>query len=172
MNTYFTLAQAVGLCAMGFDVYATTHKSDGRLKLFYCLGCFTYALHFFMLGAATGVIAELFNGARVGLSYLTRSKYLAFFFLAAYGVMIFIVPETFIDTLPFLSSLSITTGLYFYEDIKLRIFYLIGFLFWLIYSIAVFSIGGTISYIVLLVLTSITIFRLVRNKRKACETNL
>jgi hypothetical protein len=156
-------AQAIGLLGMAVDVYASLHKKDRNLKKIASLASYIMSLHFFLLGALPGALSELLNGTRTVLSIYTRSRFLAFSFLGFYAIVLLTVPDNLIETLPFISSLSITAGLYFYQGISMRLFNLAGWICWLIYSISVFSIGGIIVFSILLVTTTITIFRLRRD---------
>ncbi|HEY8191091.1 MAG TPA: YgjV family protein, partial [Alphaproteobacteria bacterium] len=134
-----------------------------NLKKTACLASYVMSLHFFLLGALPGALSELLNGTRTALSIYTRSSLLAFSFLGFYAIVLFTVPDNLVEALPFISSLSITTGLYFHQGIPMRLFNLAGWICWLIYSISVFSIGGIMVFSILLVTTTITIFRLRRN---------
>ena len=164
MSFYFISAQLVGLVAMSLDIYATTHKSDAHLIRWHSLSSFTYAIHFFMLDAESGMYSELLNGCRVGLSVYTKSKVVAFCFIGIYSGLLLWVPETPHEAIPFVSSLFITIGLYFFNGVKMRLFYLFGFALWLLYSLFVLSIGGVISYSVLLFTTLLTIHQLLKVK--------
>ena len=131
-----------------------------------------YAVHFFLLGAFAGALSELFNGIRTGLSSVTKSHILAYTFIIIYGGLLLIVPHDLFGTFPFLSSISITIGMYFFSGVVMRVFIIAGFFLWLIYSIKVFSIGGIIAYSILLITHTTTIFRLIGDDKKKNETNL
>ena len=162
--TIMIVAQLIGLLAMGLDVYATLHKPDKHLIRIHSIGSMLFALHYFLLGAIPGALSELLNGTRAGLSSFTKSRLLAFAFLFLYIALLFIIPENALDTLPFLSSILITIGIYFFHGISMRLFYICGFMLWLIYSIYVMSIGGIIVFLILILTSSITIRKLIQSK--------
>ena len=170
MSFYFISAQLVGLLAMSLDIYATTHKSDVHLTRWHSLSSFSYAIHFFMLGANSGMYSELLNGCRVGLSAYTKSRVVAFCFIGIYLGLLLGVPERPHEAIPFVSSLFITIGLYFFAGVKMRLFYLIGFALWLLYSLFVLSFGGVISYSVLIFTTLLTIRQLLKEKKFSEKT--
>ncbi|MCB1531667.1 MAG: YgjV family protein [Alphaproteobacteria bacterium] len=163
--TTLIIAQIIGLVGMALDVYATLNKSDKRLIRIHALGSYIFSLHYFLLGAYPGAIAEILNGTRTSISSFTQSKLLAVIFIGIYMTLTILIPENLIETAPFIAAILITIGLYFFRGINMRLFYLIGFALWLAYSIIVNSIGGIIVFAILLCTTSLTIWRLHKEKR-------
>lgn len=149
---------------MALDVYATLHKSDKHLVLIHSLGSLVFSIHYFVLGAFAGALSEFLNGTRTGLSAYFKSNYLGWFFIALYGVLLIIIPADIFAALPFISSILITVGLYFFQSVKMRLFYMAGFALWLIYSIKVLSVGGILLFITLLCTSSYTIYKLYRDQ--------
>ena len=156
--------QALGIIGAALDIYATLHKSDKHLIRIHSVACIIFALHFFLLGAISGAVTELLNGTRTGLASFTKSKILAYAFLTIYTALLLIIPQTPIETLPFIAALLITTGLFFFQSIKMRLFYIAGFSLWVIYSIAVQSLGGIIVFTMLITTSTITITRLYKDQ--------
>lgn len=150
---------------MSLDVYASLQKEDTNLKRLASLSSLIFSAHYFLLGAIPGALSEILNGTRTIISAYTQTRIAAFFFLGINVALLFAIPYDFIQTLPFISSLSITIGLFFYQGIRMRFFYLLGWALWLIYSTSVFSLGGMIVFTVLLVTTLTTIIRLWMEKR-------
>ena len=168
MSTYWVFVQAIGLLAMFFDVYATTHKNDKKLIIFNTLGNFTFSLHFLLLGALPGAASEFIGGLRAFLSLFLKEqktgRYISFIFILFYVVMMFVTVNTAIDTLPLLSGICITIALYFLSGIQMRLCFFISILLWMIYAIYTISVGGIILCSIMLCTTSITIIRLLREK--------
>lgn len=151
---------------MGLDVYASLHKDDGRLKKIHAAASLLFSVHYGFLGAGAGALTEVLNALRTALSAYTRSKIPGFFFLGLYGVCLFVIPDSFVATLPFLAALFITTGLYFFDGLTLRLFYLSAWALWLFYAVTVFSVGGIVLFVILLITTGMTSIRLYREKRQ------
>ena len=151
---------------MALDIIASLCKNEKTLKITHALASAIFTIHYFLLGAIPGALSELFNSARTGLSAYIQSKLLGVFFLSLYIFMLFIVPDTPTEALPFIASLSITIGLYFYTGIAMRACHLCGWIIWLIYSIQIVSIGSTILFTILTITTTISILKLQQSKNK------
>ena len=147
---------------MGLDVWATLRKDDNGLRKIHGIASLLFSVHYFLLGAIPGALSELLNGIRTGLSAYTQARALAFFFLVIYVVCLLVIPENLVTALPFIAGFCVTTGLYFYQGVRMRLFYLAAGIMWLVYSLSVFSIGGIVLFSIVTITTSITIFRLAR----------
>ena len=165
MTTYFIFVQALGVLAMCFDVYATLNKSDKRLVLFHVLGCYTYAIHFYLLGAVSGAVTELLSGTRLAVSMFNKHKYIAYGFIAVYLALIPVLVTTPLDALPLIASIIFTIAVYFLEGIRMRLLFLCNFILWLTYCIYTGSLGGMISYAIMFSATCLTIFKLHRDQK-------
>lgn len=157
--------QGLGLFAMGLDVWATLRKDDDGLRKIHGIASLLFSVHYFFLGAIPGALSELLNGTRTGLSAYTQARGLAFLFLLIYTVCLFVIPESIVTALPFIAGFSVTAGLYFYEGVRMRLFYLAAWIMWLVYSLSVISIGGIVLFSIVTITTSMTIFRLLRDQK-------
>lgn len=167
MTSFFILAQALGLIATAIDIYATTRKNDKSLVQLHALGSAIFSVHYFMLGAIPGALSEILNATRTAISSVKPSKTLGYIFLGIYVVLLFVIPDSLIETFPFLCGILVTVGLYFFNGIKMRLFYIAGFALWLAYTIAVMSWGGIIVFSVLLISTSRTVLRMIKEESNA-----
>lgn len=167
MTSYLLFVQAISIIAMAIDVSATLNKSDKKLVGLHCLGAFLFSIHFFLLGAMPGALTAIISSTRSGVSLFTKSKVFAYGFLALYSILIFIIPQSYIEALPFIAGILFTVGIYFLEGIKMRILFLITFMLWVIYSLYVFSVGGIILFTIMLITTNITIYRIIKDGQNA-----
>lgn len=161
--TYTIIIQSIGLLAMALDIAASLCKNDKTLKITHACASAIFVIHYFLLGAIPGAVSEFFNSARTGLSAYIQSKLLGTLFLSLYILMLFIVPNTLTEALPFIASLSITIGLYFYTGATMRLCHLCGWIIWLIYSIQITSIGSIILFTILTITTTASIIKLHNN---------
>jgi hypothetical protein len=165
--SYQFIAQAIGVIASGFLIFAFTHKSDNYLKTYLILGNFIFASHFLMLGAYAGMLIACINCFRVALSIkFHKSNAMMFSFMVVYilaGVSIYEKPW---DLLPVFSSLLGTFSMYKLSGIKLRLCGMLGSFSWLTYGIIFHSIGGIIAETSAMILNISTIFRLRGDHKK------
>lgn len=165
--SYGFVAQAVGILASALIIYAFTHKSDKRLKIFLMLSNILFASHFFLLGAYAGMAINALNCLRVGLSIkFHNSNKIMLGFISAYLGAGFLVYQNPQDVLPIFSACLGTFAMYKLSGIQMRLCLSVSGMSWLIHDIIYGSIGGVITESVLLVTNVITVFRLYRDKKK------
>ena len=116
MTLAYMIAQAIGLMAMGFDLWAATHKDDRKMVLFNTVACGTFALHFFLIGAYSGVVAELFNVARNTISRKWKYKSIGLVFAGVNAAMILTV-DNVISALPYICGIIISISIYNFDGI-------------------------------------------------------
>lgn len=166
MPIEFNLAQIVGLIASMVVVYSFTHKMDNHLKIYMVVGNILFACHFFMLGAYAGMAIATINCFRVGLSIkFHKSNKMMFSFMSIYAAVGIVVYKEPVDLLPIFSSLVGTFTMFRLSGINLRLVGLFGSGSWLVYDIIFHSIGGIITEISALSLNSITVVRLMRDRK-------
>ncbi len=160
-------AQAIGIIASGMAIFAFSHKSDKRFKIIIAMAAFTFALHFFLLGAYVGAAVNLINSLRAGLSLrFHNSNIIMIGFILVYlvaGVFGYQNPQ---DVLAVLSGCLGTFGMYKLSGIKLRVCLGISSVSWLIHDSLYRSIGGVATELFIQATNAITIFRLHRDKKK------
>lgn len=165
--SYEVIAQAIGLLASAVVVGSFAHKRDNHLKIWVAVGNIIFALHFFMLGAYTGMLINIINVFRATFSIkFHKSNKMMCFFMISYliaGVTIF---TSYIDLFPVFSSLLGTYSMFKLSGIKMRLMSLLASSSWLVYATVYQSIGGMITEVSNIILNSSTIFRLRRDNKK------
>ena len=159
MITIALVAQAIGIAAMGFDLWSAASKDDRKMVLLSAAGCSTFALHYFLLGAYSGLFAELFNASRNLISQKWKYKSIGFIFAGINAAMITQVDHV-IGALPYCAGIIISLSLYNLEGTKLRYGYIAGFSLWLVYTIDKGSIGGMLMFSTAIILYATNIYRL------------
>ena len=152
-----TIAQAIGIVAMLFNIFSYQQKSARRIIAFQLFGTFFFAVSFFMLDAYIGAILNLVAFVRAIL-FLKKDKlhtdnlpWLIGFcavYLAAY-VMTFTVfrqavtlPNLLIECLPVVGMLFTHLAYRSGEARLVRRFGLGSSCVWLIYNIIALAVGA------------------------------
>ena len=168
MQFNFDLAQIIGIVASALIISAFAFKSDHSYKYFVMLGAAMFALHFYLLGALVAVFVNIINATRTASSIkFHRSNYLLIFFIFCYLIIGFFVYETPRDMLPIFSGCLSSFAMFKLSGIKLRLCMYISAISWIFYAISVFSIGGIITETFIIIINSITIYRLFKDKKNA-----
>lgn len=153
------LAQAVGIAAMAFNILSYQRKTRGGVIGFQLCGSALFALNFWLLGATMGCILNVISAIRA-IVFLNRDKLRANHpawlagFLAAY-LLSFILTFTalgkeptvrnlIVEFLPVIGMTATTLSFRMTDARAIRRFGLISSPSWLVYNIAVFSLGAII----------------------------
>lgn len=163
---FIVIAQGIGLLGMATDLYAANQKSDNRLMRFIILASFIFAVHFSLLMAFSAAISEVITGVRYWLADKYKKLWIGAVFIALYIVMAVFIAEELIDYMPFFASVVGTSAVFGLSGIPMRLVFIMGQITWVIYSALVLSLGGFLLYIALITMTSITIYRLYKEKDK------
>jgi hypothetical protein len=156
------LAQFFGLLSFGLGIFCFYQRDDRRLKIVMFVMQFSNCLHFALLGAHTAAISSVFSVTRTGLSLYTRSRLVAWLFIAAIMAIGIWLAKTWQDMLPIIGSCIGTYALFCLRGIPMRLAFLVGACFWLSNNIWVGSLGGTLLEITLISVNLRTIFKLRR----------
>ena len=135
-------------------------KDDQHLRIMMVVMNLNHALHFALLGATTACLSALLSVVRTGLSIKTRSRIVAYIFIAITLALGIYLADVWYDLFPILGTCIGTYALYCLSGIKMRLAFLCGALCWLTNNIIVGSIGGTLLETTLLMVNSYTIWRL------------
>lgn len=159
MDTTQVIAQAVGILAMGFNILSYQRKTRSGAIGFQLCGSTLFAVNFWLLGATMGCILNLISALRA-IIFLNRDRFranhpawLAGFvltFLLSYALTFTVLGKEatavnlMAESLPVI-GMTATTLSFRRQDAKaIRRFGLISSPSWLIYNIAVFSLGAII----------------------------
>ena len=166
-STYQIIAQLIGIVASAVVIFSFSQKHDNHLKIYIMIGNLIFAVHFLMLGAFAGVFVNFLNTCRSGFSIkFHKSTKMMFFFWGIYILVAIAVYEKPVDLLPFFSSILGTYSMFKLSGIKLRLLGMLGSSSWLVYGIVFHSVGGIITELSVMVLNSLTILRLMSDKKK------
>ena len=170
-------AQLVGIAAMGFNIASYQRKTRSGVIGFQLCGGALFALNFLLLGAPMGCIMNVLSAIRAVI-FLNRDKlkanhpaWLAGFiltYLLSYGLTFTVFgkePSAFhliVEALPVIGMIATTLSFRKQDAASIRRFGLISSPCWLLYNIAVFSLGAIICEVMSLGSLLIGIFRLDR----------
>ncbi len=153
------LAQAVGIAAMAFNILSYQRKTRGGVIAFQLCGSALFAVNFLLLGAVMGCILNVISAIRA-MVFLNRERLRANHpawlagFLTAY-LLSYVLTFTILDKeatlinlvvefLPVIGMTATTLSFRMTDARAIRRFGLISSPAWLVYNIAVFSLGAII----------------------------
>ena len=175
MDALQFLAQAVGLAAMAFNILSYQRKIRGGAIGFQLCGSLLFAVNFWLLGAVMGCILNLISAIRA-IVFLNRDRFRAnhpawlvgflVTFLASYVLTFTLLGKEatagnlIVEFLPVIGMTSTTLSFRMQDAKAIRRFGLVSSPCWLIYNIAVFSLGAIICEVLSLASILIGICRL------------
>lgn len=166
-QSIFSVTQILGYLACFFGISAFLFKSDRALKIFSALECFFYVIHFFMLGSYTSSLITFMAMLRSLVSLKARDKRIAYVFIAVNVVVGGSLVKEWVNVLPIFASCMATYSLFFFKGVKMRVPMLCGATLWFINNLITGSIGGAVHEGAVVVLGSMTVYRLIRQERNA-----
>lgn len=173
------IAQLVGIAAMGFIILSYQRKTRSGVIAFQLWGGALFAVNFWLLGAPMGCIMNILAAIRA-IVFLNREKlkanhpaWLAGFillYLLSYGLTFTVLdkPATLfnlvVEALPVIGMIAATLSFRKQDAAAIRRYALVSSPCWLLYNIAVFSLGAILCEVMSLGSILIGIFRLDREK--------
>jgi len=161
---FIVFAQAIGLIGMGLDFYAANQKSDSKLMRWTILSSIIFSIHFILLSAIPAAISEIITAARYYFADRYKKIWMGILFIGFYILCAVFIADSLFDFFPFVASVIGTTAIFFLNGISMRILFILGQAMWVVYSVIVFSLGGIILYLALIMMTATTIYRLYKVK--------
>ena len=145
MDFKFILIQIIGILAWLFLVVSYYRKNTNKILVFQIIGTLLFCLHYFLLGAYSGLFICAFETIfDFGYYKTDKDKYI---YIASIPIRIIgglLTFEIFYDVLPILASLI--DGYSLTKRKKLLVFgAVISYTLWVIYDICVMSISGAIT---------------------------
>ena len=141
-NMYFWIVQFIGILAWLLILLSYYRKNTNKILVFQIISNILWCLHYFLLGAYSGLFICIFEMARDGLYYKTDID--DYIFLASvpvyiiYGILSY---SGIIELLPIFSSTI--DGFTLTKKKKVVVFgAIISYTIWVIYDIAVESYSG------------------------------
>jgi len=145
MDLYFLFIQLIGLVAWLFLVLSYYRKDTNRILVFQIIATFLYCVHYYLLGAYSGLFICAFE-VLADFGYY-KTNWDNYIYLASIPLRIIgglISYEIFIDTFPIIASLIDGYSLTKKKKIVV-IGAIISYTLWVIYDIAVKSYSGAIT---------------------------
>lgn len=160
MIDWFSPAQCVGYAAFALGVGSFLQTDDRRFKLFMAGECFSYIVHFALLGNPTAVAGSSMSLLRSLLALRTRSRWVAAAVVAANLALGLALAKQPSDWLPLAASCLGTLALFLLQGIPMRLVMLCGTGLWIANNLIAGSIGGTALEVVVACVNVTTIARL------------
>ncbi|URL07257.1 YgjV family protein [Avibacterium sp. 21-595] len=160
------IPQLLGIVAFILGVICFYQKNDRKLKIVMLIQNITYMSHFILMGANVAALSSLLSTLRTAASIYVKSKYVAFLFVIVGIVFGYIIADSIWQIFPIIASTAGTIALFLLQGIPMRLFMLIGSSCWLINNLLVGSLGGILLESTVIVVNTITIFRLMRQKQR------
>ena len=145
MNWQFIFIQIIGIAAWLFLVFSYYRKDTNRILVFQITGTLLYCVHYFLLGAYSGLFICAFETIfDFGYYKTDKDKYI---YMASVPIRILgglLTFSSFADILPIAASL--TDGYTLTKKKKVVVIgAIISYTLWVIYDICVMSISGAIT---------------------------
>jgi hypothetical protein len=167
MTVEHTIAQLLGFVSLALGVSTFYQKNDRKLKVIMFIFNINHLIHFILLGSSVSAVSAGLSALRTGTSIYTSSKYVAaFFIITALSLGVYISKEWW-DLWPIFGTALGTYSMFMLKGIRMRILFLISSFLWLTNNIIIGSIGGTLLEMSVIVMNSLTIYRMVRDQKRA-----
>ena len=173
-------AQAVGICAMAFNILSYQQKQQKRVIAFQLMGGLLFSVNFFLLGAMVGAILNVVAAVRA-VVFLQKEKLNSNHpaWLLGFTIVYFIsyvltftvfgkaatAANLTVELLPVIGMIATTVSFRYTDAKTIRRYGLISSPCWLIYNIASFSVGAIICEVLSLCSILIGMIRLDRKNR-------
>ena len=145
MDSNFLLIQSIGIIAWIILVLSYYRKDTNRILIFQIIATFLYCIHYYMLGAYSGLFICTFEVVRDVLYYKTDlDDYIFYGSIPVYIISGLLSFSSFLDLLPIFSSLL--DGYTLTKKKKIVVIgAIISYTSWVIYDISVMSISCAIT---------------------------
>lgn len=130
----FLLSQILIVIAIGFDLLSFQFKNRQRIILCLSISCLLIAAHFALLGVWTAMGLALLAAIRLVAGYLTTSKRVMLFFVAATVAVATLTFHGLLSVLSCLGAIFGTIGSFCREDKQLRLLMMGATSLWLIHN--------------------------------------
>ena len=167
MDNINLFSELFGLVATILMFIGFFNIDDKKLIIIGTFSNIFWAFHFLILGALGGFISILFSLSRTFIFFKFNNPKIKYVFLIILSIFLFYklyLNENLEDILPLISTFVVSYGILFYEKNKLTVVLILSNVLWVIYSIIVVSVSGTISYFVIIL---ILIYRWIKINNKS-----
>ena len=145
MNWHFVLIQLLDLVAWGFLVLSYYRKDTNRIIIFQIVSTVLYCLHYYLLGAYTGLIICAFEVIRDYLYFRTDKDEYVFYGSAIVFILCTILTyQSYIDLLPLIAGL--VDGYTLTKNKKIVVWgATISYTIWVVYCLLIGSYAGALT---------------------------
>ena len=131
----FALSQVLAAVAIGFDLLSFQFRERRRIIICLAISCLFIATHFALLGHGTATGLALLAAVRLVAGYLTTSKRVMLFFVAATVAMTACTFHGLLSVFSGLGSVFGTVGSFCRSDRTLRLVMMGATSLWLVHNI-------------------------------------
>ena len=164
-HDFFSTAQMFGHATLILSMVTFSRKRDSHFKLWLTAQNVAYAIHFFLMGNLAAMAGTMLSATRNLLSLRTRSMTAAVILLAANLLLAFWLVKAAWNVIPLTATAIATIAMFRLDGLRFRYAILCCTLLWLINNILTGSIGGTVMESMIAIVSSVTIYRLHRDKK-------
>lgn len=171
-NTTFYIAQGIGAIAIVLIFFAFSSRKRGTLLALKCGNDLLWCVHYFLIGAYSGVATNLLNACREYIfSYREKKKWAQhafwpYLFVAACLVSSVLTWQGTASLLPALGASFSTVGLWCKEPYRMRLLNLPSLLLWLWYAIVMRTPASILSCSISLMSVIIGLIKDVQERKK------
>lgn len=167
----FVVAQILGFVSFALGILAFYQKDDKKLKIMMLIFNINHLVHFLLLGSIVSALSALLSTLRTATAIYVSSKIVAALFIIVGLASGLALAESLADMWSVVGMIIGTYAVFVLKGIQMRIAFLMGATCWLINNIIIGSIGGVCLEATLIVINSMTMWRLLRERREPIKCN-
>ena len=161
------LGQVCGLVALGFCIAGFANKNDDRLMVLLISANVAFALMFAFFESWTASALTVLVIVRITLARKYQGNWpIMLGMLAVNLVVAWATWKSITDVFPLAAAVFGTVGMFMLRGIPLRLMLAGAAISWMLNNIMIGSVGGTLAEGMVVITNFITIYRLVRMKRR------
>lgn len=159
--------QLIGVVAWLFLVVSYWKSKVNTILILQVISCLLFALHYYLLGAMSGVYVVLFEAIRDFIYYISLNDRKIFY--CSIPIYIFMAIYNFTGIMSILPAVaSFIDGFSLTEGKMLAVIGgIISYSIWFIYDLSCFSYAGAFSSITLIISNVFVLVRLIENRNKS-----
>ena len=170
ITIYYILSQILAFSALALTALAYQQKNKSKILSFTITGDLLYAVHYFLLGAWSGVATKIISVTRdayirhKGEKQKSIVPLIAFIF--AYLTLSILTFDSPLSLLPLSAAIIYSIGIYNGTEQHLRLITILVCTLWLFYNFSVSSVAGMTSDLFVITSNIIAYFRYKKSAQK------
>ena len=151
MDAYFIFIQILGFIAWIILLFSYYGKDTNRILIFQVLGTLLFCLHYYLLGAYSGLLICVLEVIRDYSYYKTdKDNYIFIGSVIVYIVSAIVTYTTILDVFPYVASLI--DGFFLTKKRKIVVFgAIVTYTLWFIYDLYARSYSGAITDMIIII---------------------